>query len=93
MALTIRKDKDNKKKLAECTEEWYDDLHTILKSVNIIGDHVFYDTDLAEIEIPDNVEKIGSGSFENNKHLRKVKLGKAVKEIYEACFAGWVELE
>ena len=57
----------------------------IKDGVKVIGDNIFQDTKLTEIDIPDSVEEIGNGAFDGVP-LKKIHFGKNLKKIGTECF-------
>lgn len=57
----------------------------IKEGVKIIGDNIFQDTKITEIDIPDSVEEIGNGAF-YGVPLKKIHFGKNLKKIGTECF-------
>ena len=56
--------------------------------VTKIADHVFEDTEVGGIIIPDSVKVIGDGAFAWNKDLSYIDLGNGVEEIGLMAFSG-----
>lgn len=64
----------------------------IPESVQELGDSVFGNSGLVEIDIPDSVTKIGMAVFSYCKSLQKVNLGSGLAEISEFMFSGCEQL-
>ncbi len=64
------------------------------KSITTIGDHAFRDLINAEkIDLPSDLQKIGSYSFAGCSSLKEVKIGDKVKEIGYSAFYNCISLE
>lgn len=48
---------------------------------------------ITKIELPENVIKVGNGTFTNCKNLKEVKLGSLVEELDVECFSGCSAIE
>merc|ERR1712227_86601 len=59
---------------------------TIGESVTTIGAVVFYNTSIAEVDIPDSVTTIRDYAFQDCKNLNSVKIGNKVETIGYGAF-------
>ncbi|MEE1503074.1 MAG: leucine-rich repeat domain-containing protein, partial [Acutalibacteraceae bacterium] len=62
-------------------------------ALNYIGINAFEDSQIAEIEIPANIEKINSNTFKNAKKLSKVTFNEGLKYIAASAFENCVSLK
>jgi len=53
-----------------------------------IGDYAFKDCGLLDLILPDKLEKISVGAFENNRLLKTVKIPRKVSSISDGAFKG-----
>lgn len=63
------------------------------KKVTQIDTGAFEDSDIASVEIGNNVTYIGKSAFSGCKSLKTVKLGKSILNIDENCFGDCTSLE
>lgn len=92
MALRIEKNNNRKRVLTECSQDWYEEIPDILKSIDYIGEATFANSDLTEIEIPRGIENIGFAAFSNSKKLKNVTINAPIKTLPRECFKGCEQL-
>lgn len=66
---------------------------TIPDKVTMIGGWAFYECSLVNVTLPENVDFIGTSSFENNRILRTITLPDSLTEIGMDAFKGCRALE
>ena len=66
---------------------------TIPEGVNVLGNRVFYSTNIESITIPSTITKIPSNAFSNNKNLKTVVLPNTLTDINSQAFNGCENLE
>lgn len=93
MSYTINKNANGDICLVEFTNESLGELDDILKYITCINEGVFEGSNLENIVIPNNINKIGRRAFKNCKNLKRVVLGNGIKEIPIDCFAKCDSLE
>ena len=65
----------------------------LLKKVTYIAPYTFTDSDIEEVNIPDNILFIGHAAFFGCKSLKKVTIGNGYKSIPVGCFENCENLE
>ena len=78
-------------------DKWVDNHHiTYIKvpsSTTVIGDYALAETSIEEIDIPDNVERLGEFALDCCTSLKKVTLGRGITSISLGAFDGAKSLE
>ena len=65
----------------------------IPEGVTYIGDYALYGFEMSDVDLPNNLETIGSCSFYNCRYLRKIKIPATVTYIGDSAFSGCSSLE